>query len=118
VYNRLSSWQGVPGAGFPHYVLIPKQVDIQLGAEGSGADEWQAEAAQDEAARLRLGGAAVDIFDSDELPAHLVRAAPCFSACVRAPLCIEHSTPGLCATHADVLMMYLRGNRHYQLSDL
>lgn len=67
--------QGVASAGFPHYVLVPEAVDAQLGAESGGADEWQGEAAEEKAARLRLRRAAVDLFDPEELPAHLVRAA-------------------------------------------
>ena len=71
--------QGIPSANFPHYALVPAAENVQLGAEGSGADEWQAAAAEEEAARMRFGRAAVDIFNPEELPAHLVRAVFCLS---------------------------------------
>ena len=77
-------------------------MDIRLGSEGSGADEWRAEAAEEDAARLRLRGAAVDIFDPEELPAHLVRTA--LHLTLLLVLQYQHAVdslrPGLCVTQS------------------
>ena len=44
---------GIVNGNFPHYALVPRAVDIDVGAEGEGADEWAAEAAAEAAATLR-----------------------------------------------------------------
>ena len=92
-------------------MLVPEPVNIRLGAEGSGADEWKAEAAEHEAARLRLAGAAVDIFNPEELPAHLVRTAPRFFARLTTAVRIERSRPCLCASRANVFTLKFAGQQ-------
>lgn len=79
-------------------MLVPEPVDIRLGSEGLGADEWQAEAAEEDAVRLRLRGAAVDIFDPEELPAHLVRTV--LHLTFLHQYAVDSLRPGHCATQS------------------
>lgn len=71
---RPSLWQGIASTGFPHYALVPGAMETYAGAEDAGADKRKTDAVEEAAARMRLARTVVDIFDPDELPAHLVRS--------------------------------------------
>ena len=90
---------GVSSEGFPHYVLVPAAVAVDVGAGGEGADEWQATAAEEAAQQLRLSRASVGVFDPEELPAHL--ALPLIGTTLRLLAPAAAVEPGAAADEED-----------------